>query len=210
MNGGAVGLAGEDAQRAVAGRAAGEVAAHQPADIECAVIVGYQAVVAAAGGAHEAVAGGGAVGDNAVVPPGQHACIGADGAAVQLTVHPHGLAAAGHQHGIAYLAAAGYGGEHTDAAAAVGHEGHAGNGVAAIAVPYSAAKPCALSDRAPAAGHWCRPCSRTSHRWHSRCPAPADRCWSRYRRRSWCSTGSERRDGVRCGDGWYRAYRCRW
>ena len=133
-DGGAVGLAGEDAQRAVAGRAAGEVAAHQPADIECAVIVGYQAVVAAAGGAHEAVAGGGAVGDNAVVPPGQHACIGADGAAVQLTVHPHGLTAAGHQHGIAYLAAAGYGGEHTDAAAAVGHEGHAGNRMAVAVV----------------------------------------------------------------------------
>ena len=95
-------------------------AAHQSADIERAVIVGRQPVIMAVGDALEAVAGGGAVGNNAIVPPGQHTGIDLNGAAVQPSGQAHRLLIL-PQHGeIAHLTAAGHGGKQPHAAAGAG------------------------------------------------------------------------------------------
>ena len=122
---GAVGLAGEDAS------AVGlvvQVAAHQTAHIDRAVLVGQYARAAA-----EAVAGHGAVADRAVIPPGQHAHVDDGGAALQQAAALHALRPGGQQRHVPHRARGRDHGKHTHVVSGA-HEGHALDGVVVAVV----------------------------------------------------------------------------
>ena len=122
---GAVGLAGEDAP------AVGlvvQVAAHQAAHIDCAVLIGQYAHAAV-----EAVAGHGTVADRAVVPPGQHTHVDDGGAALDQPAALHTLRPRGQQRHVPHRTRGRDHGKHTHVVPGA-HEGHALDGVAVAVV----------------------------------------------------------------------------
>ena len=122
---GAVGFAGEDAP------AVGlvvQVAAHQAAHIDCAVLIGQYAHAAA-----EAVVGHGTVADRAVVPPGQHTHVDDGGAALDQPAALHALRPRGQQRHVPHRTRGRDHGEHAHVVPRA-HEGHALDGVVVAVV----------------------------------------------------------------------------
>ena len=109
-----------------------QVAAHQPAQIDGAVLIGRHARCAA-----ESVAGHGAVADRAVIPPHQRTHVYHRGAALDQPAALHGAlagaAAIGQQRHVPHHAAGGDDGEHTHVIPR-GCKGHAPDDVSAAVI----------------------------------------------------------------------------
>ena len=105
-----------------------QVAAHQAAHIDCAVLIGQYAHAAA-----EAVAGHGTVADRAVVPPGQHTHVDDGGAALDQPAALHALRPRGQQRHVPHRTRGRDHGKHTHVVPRA-HEGHALDGVAVAVV----------------------------------------------------------------------------